>query len=250
MEYKSFPNKYFNLNQDNKTKSDLSLSNIDSRLSPYRLRYLKDFIMNIPKNGKVLDLGSGTGKASVIIKVYRPDVSVYATDISDLGQYFPDDIFFKQGSAENLKNLYEEDFFDGVVSLHLIEHLVFPMDMMGGVRHILKRGGKIFIETPNWTRVFVPFSYMFFYNDYTHIRPYSIFAITKLFIEFQIKPVIMKTVRTNSWFSKTNKSLKKIEKFVSSAVIANESRGFLMRLIGKIINPMIRDVIIAIGEKQ
>lgn len=249
MQYKPFPKKYFNLNQDSKTTNDLSIANIDSRLLPYRLKYLKEFIMNMPRNGKVLDLGSGTGKASVIVKTYRPDIQVYATDVSDLGQYFPSNIIFKQGSAEDLKNLYEENFFDGIISLHLLEHLIFPMDMMDGVRFVLKRGGRVFIETPNWTRLFIPFSYMFFYGDYTHIRPYSVFAITKLFVEFQINPLFVKTARTNFWFSKTNRSLKKKNKFVSSAVIANESRGFIMRVIGKIINPLIRDVIIAIGEK-
>ncbi len=249
MNYKSFPKKYFNISQGNNKNDDFTLESLDKNLSPYRLKYLKPFIMNLPKNAKLLDLGSGTGKACMIVKAYRPDVQLYATDISDLGEHFPKDIDFKQGSAEDLKSLYPENFFDGIISLHLIEHLIFPMDMIDGIRHVLKKGGRVFIETPNWTRVFVPFSYMFFYNDYTHIRPFSVFAMTKLFVEFNLKPITIKPARTNFWFGKTNRSLKKGKKFVSSAVTANESRGLLMRIVGKIANPMIWDVLIAIGEK-
>jgi len=63
----------------------------------------------------------------------------------------------------------------------VIEHLRYPLKIGREINRVLKPGGVIYLETPNWTSVLVP-SFGFrrdqhspfnFYDDHTHVKPWT-----------------------------------------------------------------------------
>jgi len=69
----------------------------------------------------------------------------------------------------------------------VIEHIEKPENILKEIKRVLKVGGLIFIRTPNWKM-----DYKNFYNDPTHVRPYSpetlkntlqLFSLSAEFIE-------------------------------------------------------------------
>src|SRR3972149_6057601 len=46
--------------------------------------------------------------------------------------------------------------FDVIMVAHILEHLHFPLILGSEIRRVLKKGGRVYVETPNWTSVFVP----------------------------------------------------------------------------------------------
>lgn len=252
MEYKEFPSNYFS---DNKSAELPSPDKLDRTIAPFR-RYLAEFVKNLPKNAKVLDAGCGSGKASFMIRIYRPDVEIHAIDISDVGGILPNWIDFKKGSVEDVDTIYPAGYFDAIVSLHVIEHLIFPIKMINAFRMVLKPGGKVFFETPNWTRLFIPFSHMFFWNDYTHVRPFSPFAMNKLLLEAEFTPEKIISRSSNIFFVKTddrfiskiksaNVKKPKVYNVKTNSRIIEVSKSIFRRLV----NPLMRDTLIAIARK-
>lgn len=78
---------------------------------------------------------------------------------------------------ETLKNY--ENFFDGIYSSHLIEHLITKdaLVLLELMKNALKNKGKLVIITPN----IMFFEYNakgIFWRDFTHQRPYNIESLT------------------------------------------------------------------------
>lgn len=152
------------------------------------------FLKQIPKNGKVLDVGCGTGKALRAIKEQRPDIVIVGLDpVNQLPESLRE-VSFVQGSAEELPSIFKEDEFDGVFCQHLLEHLLFPEKFFEGVGYILRRGGVCFVETPNWSRLLLFFHKSYFYNDPTHRRPFTKRAILELFKMGGLQTLRLKTI--------------------------------------------------------
>jgi len=156
--------------------------------------YLKDFIRDIPQKGKVLDIGCGSGKTLRLIKEMRPDLICSAIDFEDTKARIPKEVQFSVGSAEDLRAHYQREMFDAVICQHVIEHLLYPTKLLENINFVTKKGGSLFMETPNWTRLFIPFSKNFFWNDYTHVRPFSKYALSKLVENYDFSVSYAKTL--------------------------------------------------------
>lgn len=101
--------------------------------------------------GEVLDLGCGDGThASMVRKFF--DGNIYAIDpseeIIEQAKRNYDNIFFKVASAYDLP--YEDNFFDVVYAIDVIEHLKEPKKMLSEVRRVLKKDGIVIFQTPNY----------------------------------------------------------------------------------------------------
>ena len=113
------------------------------------------FIKNVPampsyiKNGKILDLGCGTGDTLALLKKLGWDT--YGIDI--------DKQAISIGINRGLKNLklgtykdiatYPDNYFDAVRLYHVIEHLDDPALCLSLIRKKLKKNGELILGTPN-----------------------------------------------------------------------------------------------------
>ena len=185
-----------------------------------RNKFLTRFISQLPEGARVLDVGCGTGKTLLYLASARPDLYLYAVDINDVGAKLPSCVDFQIAKVEELVDIFQENLFDAVICQHVIEHLQFPMKMLDSFKKILKPGGVVYFETPNWTRLFIHFSFNFFWNDYTHIRPYSKMTFKRLLSNF-------------------NFTLLELRSFSSAPLISR-----------KIIGPLIPDVLVAIAKNE
>jgi len=164
-------------------------------------KHLKKFIDELPPNAKILDVGCGKGKTMRFILSERDDLIIFGVDIKN---QLEEDIskkteFFKE-SAEQLDKIFDENSFDAVICQHVIEHLLYPYDLIIGIKYVLRNKGKLFLETPNWTRLFVPFLSIYFWNDPSHIRPFSKTTIKRLSKESGFKILVLKTISTAKFF--------------------------------------------------
>ncbi len=117
----------------------------------------------------ILDLGSGSGKHAL----FAPDSAHYvAYDLCELGRKFiRDRQEFVQGDVLELP--FKRDVFDVAVLSHALEHFRDPSMVIRLVRRVLTVGGVLYVETPNPT-------YPHFWEDYSHVRPYSAYALRHL----------------------------------------------------------------------
>ncbi len=68
-------------------------------------------IKHAPKNGKLVDIGTGSGAIAIAIKTHRPDLEVWATEVTD------EALAVARRNIENLKldiKLVKSDLFDHV----------------------------------------------------------------------------------------------------------------------------------------
>lgn len=118
------------------------------------------FIWNVVKNknAKILDLGSGSWRIPDEIAKYGFN-EVYGLD------YFSDVEFeenLKQISQPNAKlEKYNEPgvfpfpdgYFDAVSSLCVLEHIIYVEKFLNEIDRVLKPGGFVIIQCPNWSGV-------------------------------------------------------------------------------------------------
>jgi len=109
-----------------------------------------------------------------------PALELYGGDISTLNEA-PEFVHYFCIDLNNDKLPFPDEHFDGVIMTHVLEHLDNPMACGTEIARVLRRGGTMYVETPNWTSLFVP-SCGFkrsqqgpfnFYDDPTHVKPWS-----------------------------------------------------------------------------
>lgn len=81
-------------------------------------------------------------------------------------QYFDIDIDTIDFNKDKIP--FNDNTFDYVICLAVIEHISNPIFFINEINRVLKIKGILFLSTPNWT-----YSSKIFFDDYTHIRPYS-----------------------------------------------------------------------------
>jgi len=214
--------------------------------------FFTKFARKIPDQASVLDVGCGTGKALRGLREARPDLKLFGVDIEDTRKLLPKDVSFSLGSVDRLSGLYKENTFDVIVCQHVIEHLPNPVNMILEFKKVLKPGGLIYIETPNWTRLFIPFHQNFFWNDYTHLRPYSKITFKRLFSDFDFKIADIKSFSTTPWPWESGSSGEISASNPPKPKSGKNSikLGILGRLFSRLIGPFIPDVLAVVGENE
>lgn len=190
--------------------------------SPNFLSFLiSTFIKNVPampsyiKNGRILDLGCGTGDTLVLLKKLGWDV--YGMDI--------DKNAISTGKMRGLNNLklgtykdideYPDNFFDAVRLYHVIEHLDSPELCLNLIRKKLKKGGELIMGTPNIESLVSKISRSYWYNLDS---PRHLFIFSPL--------TLKKIIEKNGFF------VKKIE-FCSAGGIIGSIQYFINDLFNK-----------------
>ena len=148
------------------------------------------------ESAKLLDIGANQGALHFWRKweiPNRQDLKLYGVDLQ-IGKYA------EQYEEFKVCNLDENDFpfpdksMDLIYSTHVIEHLKNPGKVASNIFRCLKKGGFCYIEVPNHNSLLVPSKKEFldqgvqagttnFYDDPTHLHPYSSAEIWELFGE-------------------------------------------------------------------
>jgi|SRR3989344_1593069 len=211
------------------------------------------FAKELPRNARLLDVGCGTGKAIKRIREIRPDIAMVAMDMEDTGAFLPEGVEFHRAMIDDMKGKLLENSFDAVICQHVIEHLLYPTVLMEEAKKVLKPGGKFFLETPNWTRIFIPFHPNFFWADYTHVRPYAPQTVRRLFSDYGFELQALKTVSSGSMFIRGD-SFKKIHtssiQTEGKATRGRTEGGIMRKIFLRLINPLLKDVLVAVGENK
>ena len=122
---------------------------------------------------KVLDVGCGIGTLGKEIK-RRNSPYVYGIDISEVGIKYArsEGIKAKIADIED-KWPFGNDFFDTIVSVQVLEHLINPDHFFMETRRVLKKNGIVIITTPNlaawFNRIIFLLGYQPFFNEVSMI---------------------------------------------------------------------------------
>lgn len=132
------------------------------------------FILNIPANATLLDIGCGNHSPSFYhslnpsIQYSGVDIQEYNLDDSDYK--FAKKIYFfdEKKFATEISSIPE--LFDFIVSAHNIEHTSKPLDVIDAMMGRLEKGGKLYLSFPTAKSVQFPKrkGTLNFYDDETH----------------------------------------------------------------------------------
>ncbi len=197
-------------------------------------------LKNISKNSKVLDIGTGGGWLSILLKESK-NCDVYGIDIKrEESQVWIDrfkkcNIKFSFCDITNQELPFGEETFDLVLFLDVIEHLIVshpPYEVFDEIRRVMKPGSYLILSTSNIAalhkRVLAllgknPTAHGYYDRKYykKHFREYTLNELRYLISEYcGLK--IENTVLTNYHFLNSNIILKALSiypKFRDSIII-------------------------------
>lgn len=143
----------------------------------------------VSPGSKVLDLGSGGGAWAM--RLFDVPYEVTACDLQPReGFDFP---FRKIDLNQDFSELFPTERFDAVSMVEVIEHLENPRHTIRQAKALLKKGGVIFLTTPNASGLYSRLRFFFTgemamftdgsYHDMGHITPLTAWHLDKLVIE-------------------------------------------------------------------
>ena len=149
------------------------------------------FSFELKKGCSILDLGSGD--QFLKDEFEKRKISYSSLDIKDL-------------DFEKDKFIFDDNKFDLVISLAVLEHLKDPNIFLNESRRVLKNESQLFLLTPNWK-----YSKNIFYDDVTHVKPYSPESLNEILSIKNFKNIkIMPNLRCKSrwWYEGSFKFFK------------------------------------------
>lgn len=174
-------------------------------LKKYKIKILLFRFFGIPQipeeSVRILDIGCGSGYQLLTLKELYPHLELYGVDIVRT-EDLPEIINFSTVDLEKDNLPDEQESFDFIMCRGVIEHVTNPSKIFTEAYRVLKKGGKFHVLTDNWTSVLIPSSFLKtssstinFYDDYTHIRPYTKRALLRLFSSAGFKNPYIKVER-------------------------------------------------------
>jgi len=141
------------------------------------------FVAQIPKSGTLLDLGSSDGETLRHFAELRPDLRLFAADKAGQPENYPGDCQFHRADFECDTLPWPEGSMDAITCMHLVEHLHQLGLLLHETARLLKRGGRVYFETPHPRTLTLPslrgqFT-LNFYDDPTHVRLVTMEALAQ-----------------------------------------------------------------------
>ncbi len=168
-------------------------------IMPMRLKVLRD------KSGRLLDVGCGSLSPKRLNDIFGEKFEYVGVDIQDLKSVLPKNWTFYQLDLEKDNLPFPAETFDVVIMAHILEHLSLSraQGILREVYRVLKWGGIVYCEVPSIMSIFMPSisiglkkeGTINFYDDPTHIRPYSKIALWHLLTSSSFKVMRLGTVR-------------------------------------------------------
>lgn len=163
------------------------------------------FFYGIPSKGRILELGCGRGENCRALHDLYPELEIHGVDLLDESE-IPEFIAYRKLNLEAAPLPYSNNHFEAILFIHVIEHLREPFELGAEIFRVLKPGGTVYIETPNFTSIYVPsFGYrrnqhhpFNFWDDPGHQHPWTKQSLYEFLARNQLQTVKIKTAR--NWF--------------------------------------------------
>jgi 2-polyprenyl-3-methyl-5-hydroxy-6-metoxy-1,4-benzoquinol methylase len=149
---------------------------------------------------KCLDVGPGTGRWLQFLKS-RNAAYLGAIDISEKSLERSEHICDKVQIAnfETDRFDFDSDFFDILLSIEVIEHLLHPQNYISEIKRVVKHDGLILMSTPNVVSLIARIRMLLGHlpsaiaQDKTHVRFYRQKDLMELFAQFGLYPKFIPT---------------------------------------------------------
>lgn len=129
--------------------------------------------LTMKKGDKLLDVGCGRGDFSKGFKDLG--LEVFGLDINRPQPEMLKGVKVRYVNIESDKFPFGDKSFDIVFSKSVIEHLRSPDNFIKEIHRVLKPGGVVIMLTPDWQS-----QMRIFFNDYTHVHPYTVTGLGDL----------------------------------------------------------------------
>lgn len=128
--------------------NDYELTEFFSPITAKRYHAILDGFDHLKQTNNLLDIGAGNGFFAEI--AIQRGWSVYGTELTDetINIAAQKGVKMAKGKLENLD--FEPNSFDVVVCIEVIEHVSFPKSFVSEIHTILRKGGVVYITTPNF----------------------------------------------------------------------------------------------------
>ena len=121
-----------------------------------------------PDYRTILDVGCGKG---IHMREFRElGYDVKGVDRQEAKELSPD-LNIETADLECEPLPFPDNNFDVVLCKQLLEHIHNPDNLMGEIHRVLKRGGRLIIELPDYQK------HKNFYSDYTHVTPFTLNSV-------------------------------------------------------------------------
>ena len=136
------------------------------------------FLRSLGAPRRILELGCGRGTTAAAAQAMYPTAEIHGVDIfREPG--LPSTVVYQTVDLDRDVLPYPDGHFDAILFTHVIEHLRHPLSAAHEIGRVLAPGGRIYVETPNWTSLLMPSFGVIkggpfnFFDDPTHIRPWT-----------------------------------------------------------------------------
>lgn len=120
-----------------------------------RFIWLKNNLIPAKENAKFLDIGCGNGWAMFLAKQYNYESVGITNSMQDANKILNKSKIINLkintiiAETKNLDKIFSSDYFDMIVNLETIEHIVNAEKLILNISDKLKNGGLLYLTTPN-----------------------------------------------------------------------------------------------------
>jgi|UPI00048C11CF 2-polyprenyl-3-methyl-5-hydroxy-6-metoxy-1,4-benzoquinol methylase len=197
--------------------------NINEKSLPsFKMRFVLE---NIPKKGRIVDIGSGGGKVLKTISNINHNYDLHGCDIRTIN---PTQEYTFSIINKNSKKLpYPSGFADCVLIIDVLEHVKSPVDLLKEALRILKKNGTFITFTPTEGQAFSAYSiYKFFMGK-------NIYVDTKDHINSFSRDELINLIEKDFYITKTIYSYHFFGQFFDATFFALTKLKFISNFFWK-----------------
>jgi len=129
----------------------------------------------------ILDIGCGKG--THLREFQKLGYIAYGVDKLEEAEELSPDLKIKIANLENEAIPFPDNSFDVVLGKQVLEHIHCPDYMMDEIYRVLKPGGRLILELPDYAK------HKNFYADYTHVTPFVLESLSNILLIHRFKVV-------------------------------------------------------------